>query len=783
MDAVAVFCCAVSVLVFSNTWQGDFVYDDRRAIVKNEDLRSTTAWSDLWTHDFWGTPLDHSGSHKSWRPLCVLSFRINYYLTGLNASSYHSVNIALHGLVTLMLTQFMRPMIRQRWIRCATGLAFAVHPIHCEAVASIVGRAELGMAFHVLLALLAYQRYIKLRTSSSSSRNISRTASNKDRGDENTEIGGGEWKRWVYLTVSVSFAVTAIFWKESGMAAVPLCALLELNSAFVKKRSPCNEPPPQQHPFLLGRAISSQKCLWNLIVLGGASTVQVALRLYMLSGGMPTFAAADNPMAHEDSLLTRTLTLLYLPVFNVALLLWPWRLSFDWSMDAVAPISKWSDPRNAATLSFYALVALVVVRTNCNWNCNWHRFQALALAVIPFIPASNLFFYVGFVVAERVLYLPSVGFCLFLGYGLDNLSRTASCRLRQLIRLSFGTVLILWSLRTIQRNQDWCHEEQLYRSGIAINPAKAYGNLAAILAADQRQTEAEYAYRQALKHRPNMAETHFNLAVLLQNQGRYQEASSSYLRSIHYRPNLALAYLNLGSLLSKQGRYEQAVHWLKSCSQLDVNGLRDPQTQRQSQIAALLQWGQLEINQANYRQAIQLYKQALHRSPNHHQLQMVYRSLGEVYQQTGDFGESDRWYRMAIEVKPYDVTSHLTYARLLAKNASRHDEAEQLFRQAQMLAPSDPSVYMMTGQFFVDVSRLHEGAESFVRAAHLAPDDFEAVFNAATTLREIKEMDRAEHFYRLAVRLRPNVTLLLTSITSVMLDTCRLGASVWNLFS
>lgn len=61
------------------------------------------------------------------------------------------------------------------------------------------------------------------------------------------------------------------------------------------------------------------------------------------------------------------------------------------------------------------------------------------------------------------------------------------------------------------------------------------------------------------------------------------------------------------------------------------------------------------------------------------------------------------------------------------------------------------------GQFFVDISRLHEGAESFVRAAHLAPDDFEAVFNAATTLREIKEMDQAEHFYRLAVRLRPDV--------------------------
>ena len=39
----------------------------------------------------------------------------------------------------------------------------------------------------------------------------------------------------------------------------------------------------------------------------------------------------------------------------------------------------------------------------------------------------------------------------------------------------------------------------------------AYGNLAAILAREQRQTEAEHAYRQALTHRPNMAETHFNL--------------------------------------------------------------------------------------------------------------------------------------------------------------------------------------------------------------------------------------------------------------------------------
>jgi Flp pilus assembly protein TadD len=90
--------------------------------------------------------------------------------------------------------------------------------------------------------------------------------------------------------------------------------------------------------------------------------------------------------------------------------------------------------------------------------------------------------------------------------------------------------------------------------------------------------------------------------------------------------------------------------------------------------------------------------------------------------------------------------------------ASRHDEAEQLFRQAQLMAPTDPAVYMFTGQFLLEASRPREAAESFVRAAHLAPADFEAVFNAATTLREVKELDRAEMFYRQAVQLRPHVS-------------------------
>lgn len=99
---------------------------------------------------------------------------------------------------------------------------------------------------------------------------------------------------------------------------------------------------------------------------------------------------------------------------------------------------------------------------------------SLALLVFPFLPASNLFFYVGFVIAERILYIPSMGFCLCLAYGAEHLWKRLSRH--QLTRWMLSTMVVLlitlFSLRTVLRNQDWLSEENLYRAGIHINPPK-----------------------------------------------------------------------------------------------------------------------------------------------------------------------------------------------------------------------------------------------------------------------------------------------------------------------
>jgi hypothetical protein len=118
---------------------------------------------------------------------------------------------------------------------------------------------------------------------------------------------------------------------------------------------------------------------------------------------------------------------------------------------------------------------------NINNNLNSAEITLLSLAflTVPFIPATNLFFYVGFVIAERVLYIPSVGYCLLLGLGSWEIWRRVSSEpAKKRALLVTGLVLLAaFSVRTVRRNRDWACEESLYRSGIPINPPKCKYNV------------------------------------------------------------------------------------------------------------------------------------------------------------------------------------------------------------------------------------------------------------------------------------------------------------------
>ena len=127
-------CAAVGVAVYTSTLDCGFCYDDNSAIVENSDVTAKSHWIQLLWNDFWGQHIHSNSSHKSYRPLCVATFRLNYLLHELQPMGYHLVNVLLHGAVCYLYVQLCGVVFSQVWPALIAGLLFAVHPIHTEAV-------------------------------------------------------------------------------------------------------------------------------------------------------------------------------------------------------------------------------------------------------------------------------------------------------------------------------------------------------------------------------------------------------------------------------------------------------------------------------------------------------------------------------------------------------------------------------------------------------------------------------------------------------------------------
>jgi hypothetical protein len=130
--------------VYWNALSCEFVFDDITAIVDNKDLRPHVPLRNLLANDFWGTPMTKEQSHKSYRPLTVLTFRWNYWLGETDPLGYHLVNVLLHGLVTALFFKVCCEMLssggggsssngaggRSRGRSLVASVLFALHPVN-----------------------------------------------------------------------------------------------------------------------------------------------------------------------------------------------------------------------------------------------------------------------------------------------------------------------------------------------------------------------------------------------------------------------------------------------------------------------------------------------------------------------------------------------------------------------------------------------------------------------------------------------------------------------------
>lgn len=168
--AFGVVLCALAMGVHWNALDCGFAFDDSAAIVDNADSHwNDSSITEVFQNDFWGTLATRRVSHKSYRPIVVLTYRFQDFLHGLSPYWFHFGNNLIHCLVTLMCFGMILELTHSTFGAFAAAAIFAVHPVHVEAVTGIVGRAEELCAVFYILGYYVYRRFLRVQSGIQSS--------------------------------------------------------------------------------------------------------------------------------------------------------------------------------------------------------------------------------------------------------------------------------------------------------------------------------------------------------------------------------------------------------------------------------------------------------------------------------------------------------------------------------------------------------------------------------------------------------------------------------------
>ncbi|KAK9831331.1 hypothetical protein WJX81_003095 [Elliptochloris bilobata] len=423
---------------------------------------------------------------------------------------------------------------------------FALHPVHTEAVAGVVGQAELLSAALSLAALLLYARAAQPR--------------------ERTVLA-----HWLLVGTSLLLVWAAALTKEIGITTVGAMALYDalllpwppLQPRMPGRATPVSSRRLQGRPHVqspeLRRwaaalwALARSRKVARLAAGAGAVGCYVALRsLLAVDQLVRTFRKVENPIPFVGPTAAR-LTTGYLHARYMGLLLAPVQLSADWSFACIPPLEALADPRNLATAALYAWLLWVLLSAR-PWQvvmqrARWRLVVAAGLVVAPFFPAANVLFPVGTFIGERLLYAPSIGFCLLAA---DALARLAGPHLPRLMLLwapgdagsaveepegqrlpmraraaaaLTAALLAAYAARTFARNLDWETEEALFRSAEKVCPdsAKVRLNMGILERRYGRWAESLRHFERARMIEPGFCEPVYWHGLTLVNHGTQAE--------------------------------------------------------------------------------------------------------------------------------------------------------------------------------------------------------------------------------------------------------------------
>ena len=510
----AVLTLVISFGLFGNGIGGDFVFDDNIVVVGNPLIGDSDKFFEIFTTPYFA----YQPRPGLYRPLTIASYSINDLIFGHSPIGFHIINILLHALVSfLIFVLFYRLSGR---IVAFTGFIFFMFlPIHTEAVTSIVGRAEiLSLLFTVGAFLLVLER-------------------------KYTFASGAFFLGLLSKEMAIAFLPIFFFWELFGS----LTSKWKLSFQDFKK---------------------AFKNLYYFI----PPVILYAILRYVALGEY--FLRNDATVVYNPIKFTGFFTGLW-TAFKVFYLyfektFFPISLSIDYSFDQISlvtnPFSSWQ--------TMAGLLILTVLVTAFLQTKNLLLRLGIVVFLSSYFVISNFVFKTGTIMAERLMYLPSLGLAILVATGVESLKLKFSARggsafggkifnsklLLSTFYFLLSTLLIWYGYVIIDRNRDWLNNKNLYESAYTTAPKSVVNqtNMAYLDLVAMNYDKAEGRLNEVLKVAPDHVPA---LSLAGQNYkklGQYQKAEELWKKAIALRNDFLRAYLSLGILYYENGYFKSA---------------------------------------------------------------------------------------------------------------------------------------------------------------------------------------------------------------------------------
>lgn len=433
----------------------------------------------------------------NWHPLTWLSHMIDVEWAGLDAGRHHLVNVLIHTLGTLLLFVCLARATADVWPSACVAALFAVHPTHVESVAWIAERKDVLSGFFWIVTLWAYVRYAAAPSAGR------------------------------YVAVVAAFI--------AGLLSKPMVVTLPFVLLLL-------DVWPLRRVASRGwRRLALEKM--PLIVLSVASSI-VTFVVQRDAGAV----RALDVLPFDRRLAAATLGYAEY-IWKSA---WPTDLAVLYPHPAVIPAWQWT---GAAVLLAAMTAAAVGTWRSRPWLAvGWFWFVGTLVPVIGLVQVGSQR------IADRYLYLPSIGLFILATWGAIELASRLRVSRRVLGAIALFTVLALSGVAHRQV-QHWESSVALWEQALRVTDqnSRAHAHLGHALAAEARHDEAIAQFQRALAIRPDYPEALNYLGAALARRGEADAAVPMFRRAVDLAPGLPHARANLATALAQSGQIQQAI--------------------------------------------------------------------------------------------------------------------------------------------------------------------------------------------------------------------------------